>query len=204
MFLSQGKDPAPARPTGATWGNLTGHHVRAAPRRAHAARPLPEARLESARQSRARASPAAARLKAQTPPQRPGAAHVAGRAPRHVRQEAEPRSRPERESGLVLRADAQRPLSALNPEVFPPRMNHPQHLPKLFTSPPTRQKPRDLPANHARLPAAWRPRTRPGRRGGPPPRGAARARAPRETGLDVRGCKSEASYLCELHHDGGY
>lgn len=119
-----------------------------------------------------------------------------------VRRRGSARAR-SRSRASSLHADAQRPLSALNPEIFPRLIQHPQHLPKLFTSPPSCQEPRDLPANHARLPAAWRPRTRPGRRGGPPPRGAARARAPRATGLDVRGCKSEASYLCELHHDGG-
>lgn len=81
MFLFQGKGSAPARPTWATWGYLTGHHVRAAPHREHAAGPLSEARLECARwggepagcQSSARSNPVAARLKAETPPERPGA-----------------------------------------------------------------------------------------------------------------------------------
>ncbi|KAL0624831.1 hypothetical protein AAY473_003881 [Plecturocebus cupreus] len=113
-----------------------------------------------------------------------GAAHVAGRAPGHVRQESDSSSYTSQEFGLISspRGLAPSPRSV----TLSCRIRRPQHLQKLFTSPPSSQKPRDLSTNRARLPAAWRPRTRPGLRAGPPPRGA--ALAPRKAGLDLLAC----------------
>lgn len=103
-----------------------------------------------------------------------GAAHVAGRALGHVRQEAGPRSGLSQEFGIIPPPRAPAPPPHSVSKSFRAATTTRETYRSPFTSPPNSQKPRDLPANRARFPAAWRPRTRPGRRAGPPPRGAAR------------------------------
>lgn len=142
----------------------------------------------------------------QVPPQAAhGAAHVASPAPRHVRQEAGPRSGPSQEFRLISpRPCSPSPLSA--PKSFPAAFTTRAAPAEALHFATKQLKTRDLPANRARLPTAWRPRTRPGRRAGPPPGGAARALLEKRALMSVLARARPltfASFTMMAAYDGG-
>lgn len=151
--------------------------MRAARRRKHAAGPLLEPRSRpptpldlDRRRRRTAALPKARSLR------RPHTARpVASPAPRHVRQEAGPRSGPSQGFRLIS-PKALLPLHSQPRSPFPAAFTTRAAPAEALHFATKQLKTRDLPDNRARLPTAWRPRTR-ARDGAQasPPGGAARA-----------------------------